>query len=503
MKVLLIRPPDPMGMVNILSHVMPTNLGYLASYLLKHNFEVDIWDYETELFDVNGFLNRLKEYDPQIVGFSCMTPTIINGAVMAKLVKGNFPNILTVVGGPHSSALPDETLKEFPYFDLIVCREGEETLLEICQRFNEGDSLNGVEGIVRRDGDGIIYEKHRDFLQIDNMPWPARHLYQNKKEQRGHSSRGFSNEMRSTEIFTSRGCPYKCTFCAIVANFGRTFRYRELDDIFEEIQYCKNKYGINHFVIADDTFGLKKGRTGALCEGFKRLKLESWSCDTRVNVVTREDLRDMAISGCTKVAFGIESGSPKVIALNKKKIDLDRVVQAVEWASESGIKHIEGNFIIGSHPDEDWEDIKLTAKLIRKLPLTFASISVIVPYPGTENYNIMKEKGYLLSRDWTSYVMFGKVPLWRTEYFSPDDLIRIQKKLTRRFYLNFNYIFTMLKCVRSLEELKYYTKSAASLIEWLFNKNISDNYPRDDLRKLVNVSEQNKITSLKSHVSLN
>ena len=457
-----------MGMVDVLSHTLPTNLGYIAAYAMREGFDLEVWDYELEHFLAVKFLERVRDVQPAVIGFSCMTPTIVNGHHIATLVKRHFPHVITVVGGAHSSALPERTLEEFPFFDLVVNQEGEETFLEICRIVRDGDPVRGLVGTTWRDGKMIIREQSRPFIKdLDAIPFPARELYHMVGKQSGHSSRGFSNKLKSTEIFTSRGCPYNCTFCAITATFERTLRLRSPGNVFAEIEDVQKRFDIDHFVIADDTFGLEKGRLETLCEGFRSLGVKSWNCDTRVDCVTPESLRLMKESGCAKVAFGIETGSPRVVALNKKKIDLERAREAVHWAKEAGIKHIEGNFIIGSHPDETPKDLELTAKMIRELPLTFVSISVIVPYPGTPNYEIMMERGHIYSTDWSEYVMFGKAPGWRTEHFSPDDLLRYQKRLNRAFYLNPDYMLHMLLSIRSFSELGYYLKAGKAFIKWV------------------------------------
>ena len=347
MRVALVRPPDPMGTVATLSHVAPTNLGYLAAYLLKQGIDVAIWDYEVEPYDGERFAARVAEYDPAIVGFSCMTPTICNGGAMAQVVKSRFPNVLTLVGGTHSSALPERTLTEFAEFDVVVLREGEATLLEICRRVEVGTDLADVEGVVFRDGDKLVHTAPRGPLDINTLPWPARHLYQQAPARAGHAVRGVANHVRTTEIYTARGCPYPCTFCAISVTFDRGVRFRDVDDVLAEVEHCRCAYGIEHFIIADSTFTLKRSRLLALCDGFRRLGVRSWNCDTRVDAVTPEILREMAASGCAKVAFGIEAGSPRIGELNRKGIDLDQADRAVRWARAAGIRHVEGNFIIG------------------------------------------------------------------------------------------------------------------------------------------------------------
>ena len=473
MKHLLIRPPDPMGMVDILSHTEPTNIGYVASYAISKGFEIDIWDYEKEPFHAKGFLERLEAYSPVVVGLSCMTPTIINGHKIAQLIKTYFPEITVVVGGAHSSALPVQTLEEFQSFDLVINQEGEATFSEILDYSQSLDPLTNIPGTTWRNGGEALIEPSRGFIDnLDDIPFPARELYHGRAQLTGHSSRGFSNKLRTTEIFTSRGCPYQCTFCAIAATFDRTLRFRSMDNISEEISEVIKRYAIQHFVIADDTFGLKKGRLELLCDVFKTHNVNSWSCDTRIDAVDKRSLQLMRDAGCTKVAFGIETGSQRVTNLNEKKIDLNNVEQVIRWANESGIRHVEANFIVGSHPDEKLEDLEATRKLLQKLPLSFISVSITVPYPGTPNFTYMNNRQFINSKDWSKYVMFGQTPDWCTTHFSSDDLLAYQKRLSRSFYLRPSYISRMLKSIRSTEELRYYSKSGLAFLKWLTGINL-------------------------------
>lgn len=466
MNVLLIRPPDPMQNVSLLSHTKPMNLAYLAAYLRRKGIRVQILDYEVLPYSDEALKKILMETTPSLVGVSCMTPTIKKGAGICKAAKQFSKNIMTVVGGPHANALPLETLEEFGSFDFLIYGEGEETLLDLCISIKEDRAWEGIPGLVyRKDGELFKGPRRELIKDIDSIPFPARDLI-DFRVQPGHSSRGFSNRIMSTELFTSRGCPIGCMFCAIQATFGKTVRFRDLSYVEEEINQFTKDYHFDHVVIADDTFTLKKERAFALCDILRRAEISSWNCDTRVDTVSKELLLAMKESGCRKVAFGVESGSQRIVDMIGKKITIEQVERAVHWAKEVGIQHIEGNFIIGAHPYESREDVEMTRKLIRSLPWSFVSVSIIVPYPGTRVYTMMKENGMIGDVDWEDFVMFGKPPKWRTQNFSQNELVSLQKSITREFYLDSRYIISRLLSIRSWEHVNYWFSAGISYLKW-------------------------------------
>lgn len=465
--IILIRPPDPLQDSSLLSHTRPMNLAYLAAKLRMEGFEPFIIDYETTPFDPVKLLQHIGQLRPLAVGFSSATPTITAAAAIATTIKQQYPELATIIGGPHGSALPKQTMEEFPCFDYLVYGEGELTLTELCHTLQDGGSLSAINGLCFRNEGGVVISPPRALIDpLDQLPFPARDLI-DFSPQAGHSSRGFSNKTLSTELFTSRGCPVGCSFCAIQATFGRTVRFRELDALRDEIDELQKLLPFNHLVIADDTFTLKADRAAALCDVIAASRIASWNCDTRVNTVSLELLKMMRQSGCEKVAFGVESGSRRVLDAIGKKITPEQVAQAVQWAQKAGIKHIEGNFIIGCDPTETVEELEETKKLIIRLPWTFVSVAVIVPYPGTPVRQSMLVKD-LIDPDacWDDYVMFGKPPKWRTDHFSAETLLEQQRKLTRAFYLRPSYITKRLIAIRTTEELSYWLTAGVSYLKW-------------------------------------
>jgi radical SAM superfamily enzyme YgiQ (UPF0313 family) len=465
--ILLIRPPEPLQHAKLLSHTRPMNLAYLAAFARERGFGVSIADYETEPFNVRSYYRLLREKKPLLVGVSCVTPSIKNGAKICELAKAFNKDIVTVAGGPHANSLPEETLREFPAFDCLIYGEGEETLGELCRVVSERSTDYALPGLVyRRDGE-IVKNRARELLpDLDALPFPARDLL-DYRMQPGHSSRGFSNKILSTELFTSRGCPFGCSFCAIQTTFGKTVRFRKTSFIQEEVARIARDERFNHVVVADDTFTLKMDRALEICDILGTSGIASWNCDTRVSSVSRELLQAMQRSGCQKVAFGVESGSQRVVDLIGKRITIEQVRQAVLWAKEAGIRHIEGNFIIGSDPSETLDDIEMTRRLIRSLPWTFVSVSIIVPYPGTPVARRMRELD-LIPADaaWEDYVMIGVPPKWRTVHFTSRDLLRLQRELSKQFYLNPAYILRQLAAIKSLRDVRYWVSAGLSYAKW-------------------------------------
>lgn len=472
MNVLLVRPPSQFQKAELLSHTQPMNLAALAAWLRQRGHAVALADYEADLFTPDSFARLLDEFKPLLVGVSCMTPSVRNGSDICALVKRRNPEIVTVVGGAHANALPRETLSEFPAFDYAVYGEGEETLSELCEAITHASGADSLLGIAFRRGDEVVLNPPRPLLDMESLPLPARDLLPGMA-QTGHSTRGFANSLRSTELYTSRGCPFGCSFCAIQAAFGRQYRFRSLESIAEEIRVVTSDYHVNHLVIADDTFTLERSRAEGVCDMLAGSGIGSWNCDTRVTSVTPELLKIMKRSGCQKVAFGVESGSQRIMDLVGKKITVEQVKNAVYWAKEAGIRHVEGNFIIGADPSETAADLELTRRMITGLPWTFVSVAIIVPYPGTPVYEKMKSAGHIdEGADWNDFVMFGAEPRWRTDTFSAAQLLQLQKRLTRQFYLRPSYIARQLSGIRSWSDLKYWVSAGSSYLTWYFTGKI-------------------------------
>jgi len=466
MKVALVRPPGTLGVIAKQSTQHPINLATLAAIAVQAGHETHVWDYEVEPFAEDRLASRIKESKPDVIGISCMTATVHKGHEIARIAKGVRPSTCTVLGGCHCSALPGRTLREFPSFDIGVHGEGEETLVELLAHLSEQRTPEGIPGTVYRQDGQIVVEPARPLIgDLDSLPIPARHLLPLDRYPRTSSTPGiYSRRYRPTQMFTARGCYARCIFCASKVLFGRRVRYRSVEHIVAEVEDCINRFGFNHFTIDDDTFAIDKERLASLCDRFGKLGV-TWDCDTRVDLVSRDVLKMMARSGCLKVAYGVESGSQRILDLIGKGATVEQVRNAVSWAREAGLI-TQAQLMIGSHPSETRDEVYATLRLVKDVRPDFVSWAITVPYPGTEVYDLLVKKGYIQTFDWRQFQMYNVVPIWRTEHFTGSELVALQKQVLRRYYLRPSLIWQLLRRIRGVDELRVYVDALLDFVRF-------------------------------------
>ncbi len=467
MSIILIRPmTPPTSSSGLVSIQYPINIGYLVSYLEQHKIGCAVLDFEVNDFSEESFLASIAERKPSVVGISCMTPHIIHGGTLARLVKEHFPDILTVLGGVHVSAIPEQTLREFPHFDVAVVGEGERTLLELYKSWTESKKVVDIPGTACRVGNSVRVNSPREMIQdINEVPFPSRDFIEPEKYKKSHVSRGFSRKtMNIVEITCSRGCPYDCIFCASKVVHTRNVRFRTPENIISEMELLITKYNAQHFSFLDDTFTIRKRILVPVCEYMKSRNV-TFDCFTRVNDIDYEKMAVMIAGGCKKISFGIESGSRKILKLIKKGITLEQVEKAFVIARKAGLELIEGTFMVGNHPNETLEDIELTKKLIWRLNPDIMAIFITIPYPGTEINRILKEKKLLVKENWEEFTLFFGEPSWQLGEVPMEDLIAITKKIFYSYYMRPCYIVSQILKIRSFKDVKYWFELGLSFIK--------------------------------------
>lgn len=288
--VVLINPWDKTDVRNMLDlHAPPLNLMYLGASLEKESFSVKIIDDDLKRWGFEKVANIIEKLNPFIVGITATTATIKNSLEYIKSIKRIVPDVLTVIGGPHPTFLPVETLKSLKELDVVVMGEGEETIKKLAEKYEKKDKkgLEDVRGIAYQDQSKIIVNKPRPLIEdLDSLPFPARHLIPFKEYE--------TSKNRQAHIITSRGCVYSCEYCSSSLIMGKRFRARTPENVVDEIEELYEKYKIGEIGFIDDTFVLNRRRAQAIADEIKKRSLDIiWSTSSRVNTIDRQLLSNL------------------------------------------------------------------------------------------------------------------------------------------------------------------------------------------------------------------
>lgn len=457
MRVLLITPPlDKMILDKSFSSIeedrgFNPSLGvlYVAAYLEKHtDHEVRVIDAPVDELDSDGLRSRIAEFMPDVVGITTMTMTLLCVIDTAAVVKSVDPGIRVVLGGPHVHLYPDETIR-LPNVDFLVLGEGEEAFRELLDDIDNPSALSGVQGLVFLDGDRVVNTGVRPAIEnLDDLPFPARHLVPYKKYSSILAGGGLV-----TTIFTSRGCPFKCSFCDR-PHLGKRFRARSAGNVVDELEHCV-EMGITEFLVYDDTFTVNKKRVVDICDEVVRRGLKiSFDVRARVDTVDDQVLAKLKMAGCQGVHYGIEAGTPRILKVLNKGITIERAREVFAMTRKHGIQ-ILAYFMIGS-PTETREDIFTTFKVMRSLSPDYVHLTVLTPFPGTEIYRMGLDQGVFKKDVWREFAKSPassfELPHWGA-VFSKAELDSLASTGYRRFYLRPLHVVRMLAKIRSFSEL--------------------------------------------------
>jgi radical SAM superfamily enzyme YgiQ (UPF0313 family) len=422
-RVMLVN-PAPEDIVQGGWYRMPLlGLGYLAAYLREAGYECRIADAKFERLKLADLVARIREFRPRLLGITAMTHEVVRAAQIAAAAKNLVPGLCTVIGGPHVTALPAETLEEFPAFDVAVFGEGEDTLCELARALRDGGSLGGIAGLAfRGEGGAVAKNLPRPWrMDIDSLPFPAWDLYPPAPEY---------------QIFSSRGCPYRCGFCMRV--LGERVRSRSVERVVREFELVTERYRPREISFSDEVFTLDERRAVAICDLLIAKGLHRrtpWFANARVNCLSRALYRAMRAAGCVRVGVGIESGNQEILNRVHKGITLDKAREMVRICKGEGLR-VAAFFIIG-HPGETRETIRQTIAFARELNPTSVAFGIMVPYPGTEIAAMASrgEGGYrLISHNWSDYDKYFGGALELKE-IPRRELERWQARAYLSFYL--------------------------------------------------------------------
>lgn len=452
MKVLLVNPPyhieEYYGRISKLGFSFPPmGILYLAAYVRQFGHEVKAYDFQA---NENDFFVLLKDFSPQVVGITCHTALVYSTRILARQIKERLNNCHIIVGGTHPTCRPWDLLSE-ESINVAVRGEGEITFLEILEYLEERRRLIDIAGISFNNGNSYINNKDRDLIKdINTLPIPALDLLPFENY---HCSPDLRIGKKVMMLSTARGCPYQCSFCAMKEAFNRTYRYRNTDMIFQEIDYYVRNYSADGLFIVDELFTINKKRVFEFCDRMIKsgyAKYIKWWAQTRADCVDKEILLKMKEAGCRMLSFGIESGVDRLLKVIKKNVTTKEVKKAVTTAHAVGLD-ARGSFILGL-PTESFLDSLKTIIFGLSLPLHRLKFGLATPYPGTGLWDVALKEGQISEdEDWNRFSMMAGYTHHRAPYV-PKGRKSGELKILQ---LMANFLF-FLKPVVIISILRYY-----------------------------------------------
>ncbi len=453
MKILLIKP------YNVSDHIQPSlGLGYLAT-ACRNNNDVAILDCIKENLKIDGLIAKINDLNLDLVGFQCYTFDLPFIKEVLKRCKSLKKNIITVIGGPHPSAVPRESFEYFKdNLDFIFVGEAEIGLPLLIQKLEDNSFIDFSEipGLAYRENNQIHINRQVFIDDLDSLGMPSWDLIH--PEQYPECQHGaFFRKFPIAPITITRGCPFNCTFCAGNIVGGKKIRRHSIDFMLKQIKYLYDNHNIREFHIIDDNFTFDKNDAKEFLRKLIGLNLDiSWAVPNgiRVDTLDEELLGLMKKSGLYLISLGIESGSDRILKLMKKGTTLKGIREGINLIHKFKMQTA-GFFIIG-FPTETKEDIKKTIDFSLDLGLIRANYFAYLPFPGTDSYNELRLNGELGNVDWENFY-FMSVP-YAPKDFDRKQIRALQRYAFFRFYIRPHIIWKNILGIKSFRHFKFLLK---------------------------------------------
>ncbi|RLF58251.1 MAG: radical SAM protein [Thermoplasmata archaeon] len=439
MKVSLFYPPEdglPLeGGGRSFMFVPPLGLAYIAGSIEQEVDKVDIYDLRdggTNSVDLKVIVNR-----SDVIGVSIASFSFYNASLLISMIKDMDPDIPIIIGGPHCSLYPTRTLLE-TRADICIVGEGDFVIKDVIKKLDDKDFLKKLQGVIIKDGEKLSdINKPIIIKNLDKLPVPAYHLL------RSRYGKFFDLEFFSskcTGVETSRGCPFRCRFCSREIAGMNVYRAKSAERVIRELDYVTD-LGYRSIVIIDDNFLIGKTRAEKILRSIidRKMGLEIFLQGVRIDSVDDSICKLMKKAGVVAIAFGIESGSQKVLDFYRKGIDLEQIRRVVKLCAENDIYTI-GNFIMGA-PVETRKDIENTIRFAKSLPLDFSLFFILEYTAGSDLWKAAVSEGKI---DEDEYRVYADSSRGLTK-FSLEELKHYQKKAYISFYADPRYMLRELR----------------------------------------------------------
>jgi anaerobic magnesium-protoporphyrin IX monomethyl ester cyclase len=464
-RILLLAPPylDLYGNLKTAAgRYFPLGLGYIASYLRKYGgHEVRMYEPEAQRLSRDDILKLIREFSPEVIGITCATPNFMRAIELARSCK-TISSAIVIIGGVHASAIPEFIIERYAdCIDSVVVGEGEKTMLALVSSYEQGTPLEHVNGLAYMKDDQVIRTGQRDFIEdLDSLPFPARDLIpQDLFAPNMHNAR-YRNCMT---ILTSRGCPFNCSFCAARIVSGKKYRMHSPEYVLTEMEMLKKDYCAKQLIITDDTFTINHDRLERICRGMINKKLNlSWFCFSQVTTVNREILELMKAAGCYSIGFGIESADAAILKQMGKPITPEKAKETVKTSNKLGLK-TQAFYILGS-PGETRTQMEKTIAFSRDVNAVLSFYNMLVPYPGTREFDHYFSGMPLEKIEWENFVAVGEHCVLERSALPAADLQAMIARANTNYYLHPLRILNLLRHIRTPYELANYLRGGISLV---------------------------------------
>ena len=368
----------------------------LAAVARQRGYRVHLLDAKAHGTDLDDVAQRIAALRPEYVGLSATTISVHNAARIAARVKALVPGVVTILGGAHVSAVPERTLAAFASIDFGIVGEGEVSLFDLLARLEAGRPVDDVAGLAYRCNERVIANARAEYIDdLDALPPPAWDLLPEFPHRFQPSLFTYPRTPVAT-LITSRGCPFSCAFCDRSTS-GRKGRMHSVDSVVKLCGMLVDR-GVRHIMFLDDLFTVRKQRVIDLCRAFLDCGFTfTWSCNSHPNLLDFSTLQLMRRAGCWQIAYGIESGSQRVLDVVKREVRIPRMRETLRMTRAAGIRT--RGFLMLGHPTEDLDSLAETAEFLRTVELDICQITKFTPYPGTPAYPTVRQHGTFVE-DW-------------------------------------------------------------------------------------------------------
>jgi len=449
MKIALIKPPQETNEIQ-----PPLGLGYLASSIKKFS-DVEIIDSIKDNLDIKGVIKRIKNKKFDIIGFQCYTVDFNTVKILTKHIKEKNPNSILIIGGPHPTLDPINTLKNINV-DYLFLGDSEISFNMFVNFLKnkklKESNLKKIPGFAYHNKNKININPIKYPENLDDYD-PSWHLY-GLKEYPLAPHGAFCKQSPTAPIIITRGCPFNCTYCGGPKISGRKIRSHSVNFVIKQIEILVKKYGIKEIHIEDDNFTMNKEFVEEFCNKLIKKNFGiTWTCPNGVRIDTLDEklLKLMKKSGLYSLSVGIESGSDNIRKLMKKNLDTKTIKEKIDLIRKCKIDVI-GFFIVG-YPGESVKDIGKTIDLACKLDLKRAAFSAFKPFPGTDIYNELIKKGEIQKLDYNKFSLDAIA--WSPKGISIKKLKNLRRKAFIKFYMRPKIILKMLMEIKNFENFKF------------------------------------------------